>query len=211
LIECLLRHLPQTLQVQGIENLGSGSSEAGNRNQDLALGWIDLATQVLTQATTDHGGLDPDFLPLGKPLAQVLSQLSWQLIRHSYPLTCLLQGIEARILQPEWGWEQGSLRLIAILSLRNAAVDLQLDVTRGTVAALETLLIVPDILVQVDTPEWPSLKEPMGQFRCRIIQQLAQHLPELALLTEGLGIEFCSPNQAWQAGTLGLRLELAFQ
>ncbi|MGA1624910.1 MAG: hypothetical protein ACO4AJ_04670, partial [Prochlorothrix sp.] len=172
---------------------------------------VNLACDILEPPLVTQTLVDWGFLPAETDLENFALQLLWQLIHHSYPLTCLLSGVPGQILQPQWGWENGMISLVPLLRLQSDNLRLDLDLTSGSPVRVETLLIAPDILLQTNTPEWPQVRETVGQFQGELQHTMQQVIPELQLLFEGMGVRFHTHNQPWHLGQLQLRLELSFQ
>lgn len=199
---------------------------------------VNLACQALTPPDPPPTLLNTHFVLGESTVAELIQRLTWFLIRDSYGLTCLLSGINAQILQPEWGWESGVLRLLPILQLHthstageeidqqgiqeqssslifpaidSPAIDLQIDLSTGSPAPLETLLVLPDILINIEGTDWPDTRAPVFQFRTELLSRLQQLLPELEVLRSPVLVELAPPNQPWQAATLQIQFELGFQ
>jgi len=184
---------------------------------------IDLACEALKLPDPPPTLLNTDFVPPESSLATLVNRLIWELIRNSYGITCLLSGIPAQILQPEWGWESGVLRLLPILKVQSSnlqegvsgtnfpGVDLQIDLGTGAPAPLETILLLPDILVSIDGSDWQQTRESAMEFRSGILQQIYQLLPELEVLYCPLPVELSLDQGPWQPATVHLQLELGFQ
>ena len=199
---------------------------------------VNLACQALTSPDPPPTLLNTHFVLGESTVAELIQRLTWFLIRDSYGLTCLLSGINAQILQPEWGWESGVLRLLPILQLQthstageeidqqgipeqssslispaidSPAIDLQIDLSTGSPAPLETLLVLPDILINIEGTDWPDTRAPVFQFRTELLSRLQQLLPELEVLRSPVLVELAPPNQPWQAATLQIQFELGFQ
>ena len=199
---------------------------------------VNLACQALTPPDPPPTLLNTHFVLGESTVAELIQRLTWFLIRDSYGLTCLLSGINAQILQPEWGWESGVLRLLPILQLQthstageeidqqgipeqssslispaidSPAIDLQIDLSTGSPAPLETLLVLPDILINIEGTDWPDTRAPVFQFRTELLSRLQQLLPELEVLRSPVLVELAPPNQPWQAATLQIQFELGFQ
>lgn len=194
---------------------------------------VDLACQALTPPDPPPTLLNTHFVLGESTVAELIQRLTWFLIRDSYGLTCLLSGINAQILQPEWGWESGMLRLLPILQLQthstpgaemegqwiqdssisliSPAIDLQIDLSTGSPAPLETLLVLPDILINIEGTDWPDTRAPVFQFRTELLSRLQQLLPELEVLRSPVTVELAPPDQPWQVATLQIQFELGFQ
>jgi hypothetical protein len=182
---------------------------------------IDLACEALKLPDPPPTLLNTNFVPSESSLATLVNRLTWELIRNSYGITCLLSGIPAQILQPEWGWESGVLRLLPILKVQSlnepeqgmesAAIDLQVDLGTGAPAPLETILLLPDILVSIDGSDWQQTRESVIEFRSGILKQIYQLLPELEVLCCPVPVELAIDQDLWQPATVHLQLELGFQ
>lgn len=181
---------------------------------------IDLACEALKLPDPPPTLLNTDFVPLESSLATLVHRLTWELIRNSYGITCLLSGIPAQILQPEWGWESGVLRLLPILKVQSlalqdqtdsAAIDLQVDLGTGAPAPLETILLLPDILVSIDGSDWQQTRESAVEFRSSLLKQIYQLLPELEVLCCPVPVELATTEGTWQPATVHLQFELGFQ
>ena len=179
---------------------------------------IDLACEALKLPDPPPTLLNTHFVPRESSLATLVNRLTWELIRNSYGITCLLSGIPAQILQPEWGWESGVLRLLPILKVQSPpdgaespAIDLQVDLGTGAPAPLETILLLPDILVSIDGSDWQQTRESVMEFRSGILKQIYQLLPELEVLCCPVPVELAIDQGSWQPATLHLQFELGFQ
>lgn len=213
--------LPQSYRIQsqlrqgGLDWASLSRRPLANQDSDTAspllTKLVDLACQVLDSQNHPTTLVDVGFLPPKTSLENLALQLLWQLIYHSYPLTCLLSGVPAQILQPQWGWETGMIHLIPMLCLHSGDRRFQLDLTTGGPVQVENLLIAEDILLQTNTPEWPQVRDTVAQFQQQIRQQLQQLVPELQMLLEAMPVRFQTQGQSWQVGRLQLKLELSFR
>jgi hypothetical protein len=181
---------------------------------------IGVACEALKLPDPPPTLLNTDFVATESSVAALVHRLTWALIRNSYGLTCLLSGINAEILQPEWGWEAGILRLLPILKIQGVnlqdvpeteVLDLQVDLGTGAPAPLETILVLPDILVNIDGVDWQKTRESAVEFRSGILKQIYQLLPELEVLCCPVPVEVALTPGEWQSATLDLQFELGFQ
>ena len=224
--------------LQSFSQKGEVTRPEPDKQQRL-LDLVDLACQALTPPDPPPTLLNTQFVFGESTVADLIQRLTWFLIRDSYALTCLLSGINAQILQPEWGWESGILRLLPILQLQtdssseqlvseqliseqvigqailgqsiSPSIDLQIDLSTGSPAPLETLLVLPDILINIEGTDWQDTRAPVFQFRTELLSRLQQLLPELEVLRSPVPVELAQPNQTWQPATLQIQFELGFQ
>ena len=208
----LIYHQLQQAKAQnwGLELLDR-AGENSTTAEKLLPSLVQLACETLDPPLTQQTLVDWGFLPAESDLEALALQLLWQLIHHSYPLTCLLSGVPGQILQPQWGWENGMIYLVPLLRLQSDGLCFDLDLTSGSPVQVETLLIAPDILLQTNTTEWPQVRETVGQFQAGLQRKLQCVIPELSLLFQGMTVKFRNCQQRWRLGQLQLRLELSFQ
>jgi hypothetical protein len=95
--------------------------------------------------------------------------------------------------------------------MESAAIDLQVDLGTGAPAPLETILLLPDILVSIDGSDWQQTRESVMEFRSGILKQIYQLLPELEVLCCPVPVELAIDQGSWQPATLHLQFELGFQ
>ena len=215
--------LPRVYHVKtllhGLGQQGKITQPSPHKEQNLVK-IIGVACEALKLPDPPPTLLSTDFVATESSVAALVHRLTWELIRNSYGLTCLLSGITAEILQPEWGWETGILRLLPILKIQGSnlqglpeteLLDLQVDLGTGAPAPLETILVLPDILVNIDGVDWQKTRESAVEFRSGILKQIYQLLPELEVLCCPVPVEVALTPGAWQPATLHLQFELGFQ
>jgi hypothetical protein len=158
---------------------------------------------------------------LGVNLAHVLHRptvvsalapwLLWAIARSAYDIMGLLEGITARVFQPDEGWQSGCLRLVAFLQInlpeQADSASTNLDLT--THQFVRTLL-PPTAMVQAvdnDLCQEPIWVEGLLQ---GLLQHIQTMTPSLVPLIQGLPVEALVPYQSWQSGSVQLQLGLEF-
>lgn len=189
--------------------------------QGRLLKMVELAMAALQFPDPPPTLLSAGFLAPEANLGDLVHYLSWVLIRESYNLTCLLSGITAQILQPEWGWESGILRLLPILKIQGyqpssdrrstSKTAWQIDLSTGAPACLETLLLLPDILVNIEGTDWQNTRQPVYQFRSELLGYLQQLLPEFQVLRCPIPVDLRTQQEDWQRVQVSVEFELGFQ
>lgn len=175
--------------------------------------------EMLTEASAGNrnaAGLDADqwlHHRLQHPglVSSVAPWLLWAIARSAYDIMGLLEGITARVFQPDQGWQTGCLRLVAFLQINlpeqfNGELD-RLDLT--THQPVQALL---PSTVMVQTVDNDLCQEPIWVEG--LLQGLLQHIqtmtPVLAPIIHGLPVEVLVPHQSWTTGSVQLQIGLEF-
>ncbi|HEY9615582.1 MAG TPA: hypothetical protein V6C64_01985 [Microcoleaceae cyanobacterium] len=156
-------------------------------------------------ARTSISLLQPDLL-----MDQLLPKLLWQLTAGSYEIMQLIGGVEARLLQPSYPWQDGSLRLMAVLHLTSPEITWQVDLATGRLVASGELKVKPEAIVQSHL--LPSCQYPIqvNDLTAQLQQQIRETAPEVGLLMSKTAIEWLAAEQEWRSGFLQLDFYLEF-
>lgn len=156
-------------------------------------------------ARTSISLLQPDLL-----MEQLLPKLLWQLTAGAYEVMQLIGGVEARLLQPGYSWQEGSLRLMAVLHLTSLESVWSVDLATGRLVLGGEFKVVPEAIVQSQL--LPSCHHPIqvSTLTAQLQQQIRETAPEVGFLMTKTAIEWLMPEQEWRSGFLQLDFYLEF-
>lgn len=156
-------------------------------------------------ARTSISLLQPDLL-----MDQLLPKLLWQLTAGSYEIMQLIGGVEARLLQPSHSWQDGNLRLMAVLHLTSPEITWQVDLATGRLVARDEFKVMPEAIVQ--SQRLPSCQYPMqvNDLTAQLQHQIRETAPEVGLLMTKTAIAWLATEQEWRSGFLQLDFYLEF-
>lgn len=142
-----------------------------------------------------------------KPL---VASLLWRLAQSTHEALHLIEGQQAQVAEAGQ-WQSGVLRLVVLLDL---AVSQGQQAQAGQAFDLVMAQPAPDLL---PTARLLKIKSLLGQQPMSVaayLQQLTRQFitaaPILRAFFEGYSANWLMPQQDWQAGTLKLKLGLAF-
>ncbi len=154
-------------------------------------------------------------------ISNLVPRLLWSVMRSSYPVMRLLEGLEVQHYQTDRGWKRGMLRLVSLLDLQLPELSCCFDL--ATSQPLENLL-EPNSLLQTEEPILPLPRSPLafvvgmashqtisaGEQLQALRLQVQGADPVLEKLLEGVSVECLHPGQGWQMGQLQLKLGFEF-
>lgn len=145
---------------------------------------------------------------------ELLSILLWSVTRISYDVKCLSDGSRGTAIQPNGGWDRGTIRLLTIAALKMRGEE-RLQQIDCLTKQRPTFLLPENAVIQGDT-----------NLICREPRQVSAILKELkeevqiacAETTDfvkptRLGfptIEFLEPGQEWRQAEMRLTMEMSF-
>ncbi|MBL1178505.1 hypothetical protein [Pantanalinema sp. GBBB05] len=156
-------------------------------------------------ARTSISLLQPDLL-----MDQLLPKLLWQLTAGSYEVMQLIGGVEARLLQPGCHWQDGSLRLMAVLHLTSPEIAWHVDLATGRLVAGRDFKVAATAIGQ--SQRLPSCHHPIqvSDLMIQLHQQIRETAPEVGFLMTKTAIEWLTTEQEWRSGFLHLEFYLEF-
>ncbi|MDJ1181886.1 hypothetical protein [Roseofilum casamattae] len=140
-------------------------------------------------------------------LTEWISHLLWELTSLSYEMMQLLGSTPACVLQPEWGWDAGTLRLVALLHLKAIDRELCIDLAAGGPYTPSHFCLMNDAAIELarsprDQPHtWRS-----DRFLESIHQDIAAARPTLKLLLSGSPVQMLQADGTWIPGLAQLTL-----
>lgn len=144
-------------------------------------------------------------------LSQWISHLLWELTSLSYDLMQFLGQVPACVLQPEWGWDAGTLRLVALLNVKSIDQDLQIDLATGQSYTPSHFCLMNDAIIELSLRENESkLTLQTDQFLEQIQTEIETVRPALGLLFSGTGVKISASGQPWKLGLVQLTLVTEF-
>ena len=145
---------------------------------------------------------------------ELLAILLWAVTRISYDVKCLVDGTRCRAIQPSWGWDMGTVRLLAIaaIKIRGEETPLEIDCKTG---ATPTWLLPDSAVIQSDTNLVCREPRQVGNILRELKEELQAACEETTdfLVPTRLGypaIEFLQPGQEWRQAEMRLDLEISF-
>lgn len=138
------------------------------------------------------------------------SRLLWQLTCISYPIMRLLGGVKAYILQPNYGWEVGTLRLLVVWNIKTMQTDLQLDLATGEAVYPSHFNLKQDAAIQFVEDDLSQEPECVDNLIAQFWVEIREASPLLKLFLEGTQLELQDSNPIWQPGLMQLHLDLEF-
>jgi|GEM_PF-3694920 len=160
---------------------------------------LETACAIVPYLTQPELGL---FLPVleadteegGYALNDWLQGLFWAVTRSTYTIAQLVGGVYAQVLQPEQGWQTGTLRLVVLLTIAHGVQQWVWDLgTRQRLTAPPQWLS-PDAIVCLDhQPAYPNPIR-LANLQTQLLAQLRASEPRLTVWETGLPMQ-------WQATT----------
>ncbi|HIK10526.1 MAG TPA: hypothetical protein IGS52_09720, partial [Oscillatoriaceae cyanobacterium M33_DOE_052] len=147
-------------------------------------------------------------------------QLFWQVLRNSYDMSMLLEGVAAAVLPPSGEWVAGTLRLVLVLHLSytnvaGVVVEQEIDLFTGSPYIDRHPLAAGAILQgrlgenQEETLWHISNPVTVAEMLAQIQRPLAAADPFMQRLIDGMAIEMQGDIYSpWCPGNAQLRLEL---
>ncbi|MBD2074732.1 hypothetical protein H6F86_12700 [Phormidium sp. FACHB-592] len=143
-------------------------------------------------------------------LDELAPKLLWSLTRHTYEMTQLLGGVPAQVLQPGEKWQQGTLRLLAVLQITAPELSYTLDLSTGRSVPVTVAALPRDAIVQSCIAAFCQQPTAIATLTDHL-EQLCANSPEQQLLVNGFAVDWLKDvEQDWQSGTMTLSLSLVF-
>lgn len=204
----LARELSTAVPI--VQRIYSSRSHAGDEPQktrSLLLKFTEIAVAVVNRCMGN-----PLYLSLGQKikLDKWIPHLLWQLARSSYDIMRLLGGVQAYILQPDWGWSLGTLRLLAVLNSQALNQSLQLDLATGELVKPSSFWLMSDAIIELAESGFSKEPEQVGNLLTKLIDQVQATTPTLQPFLDGTPIELLTADENWQPGLLQLSIDLEF-
>ncbi|MBD0267762.1 MAG: hypothetical protein ICV77_05640 [Cyanobacteria bacterium Co-bin8] len=158
------------------------------------------------QKTPETGG------PTTQPqlLTILIPQLLWAIASSGYEIMRLLEGVQARLQQPEAAATVGILRLVPVLSWQTGQGELAVDLATQSVPQGKGLPL--DGAVQLTEGDLEGSLRPAWSWLSEITRQVSQRHPALQDLLElGCPVEALSPGHDWYSGRLSLSFYLKLE
>ncbi|MBE9144563.1 hypothetical protein IQ236_15240 [Planktothrix mougeotii LEGE 06226] len=146
------------------------------------------------------------------PLIDLSLRLLWQIVKSSYNVMQLMSGIQAKVLQPGFLWQTGTLRLLMVLSAEFLSDSWELDIATSQPLKFDLKPIIPESIIQSDWSEWCRSPQSLVVLKLQVIN-LLETLPELQSWMKGVKIDWGNPNEDlelstnWQPGLAQLSLD----
>lgn len=140
-------------------------------------------------------------------VADLIPRLLFWIARSSYAAMQLVEGIQATVYQPGDHGESGMLRLSVSLEAKATTNDWIFDL--ATHQPLPTRLAA-DAVVQSDESYVCKQRDRIENLLKRLTESIRQITPEASQLMDGVAVELLTPRQAWQLGTVQLRIGFEF-
>ncbi|HIK12746.1 MAG TPA: hypothetical protein IGS52_21225 [Oscillatoriaceae cyanobacterium M33_DOE_052] len=150
---------------------------------------------------------------------ELLAIMLWAVTRISYDVNCLVEGTKARAIQPAGGWEQGTIRLLAIVSLKAShsvgdSEDKYIEIDCKTKQPPNWLL-TDTAVIQSDNNLVCREPRQVGAILRELKQELQTACVETTdfLVPTRLGfpaVELLEPGREWRHAQMRLGLEISF-
>jgi len=139
--------------------------------------------------------------------ADFAPQLLWGIVRSSYEVMRLLEGVPAIVVGEDGRSHPGILRLAALLRISIADQPQVSDLVTHyppskTLAHTTPLQILAGYVM--------TAPRPAGDILRTLIQQIRMATPAVLSFLDGVAITALAPQQPWQDGVLSLQMELEF-
>jgi len=193
-----------TPMVQSIYYRRDSLGDEPQKTRSLLLKFTETAVALVNRCTAN-----PLYLSWGREiqLDKWIPHLLWQLTGSSYDIMRLLGGVKAYILQPEWGWCLGTLRLLAVLNINPS---LQLDLATGEPVKPSFFWLMSDGIIELAESGLSKEPEQVGDLLTKLIDQVQTTTPTLKPFLDGTPIELLTADKNWQPGLLQLSIDLEF-
>jgi hypothetical protein len=146
------------------------------------------------------------------PLIDLSLRLLWQIIKSRYNIMQLMSGIPAKILQPGFEWQTGTLRLLAVLSAEFLNDSWELDIATCQPLQFDLNPISTESIIQSDWIEWCRSPQSLDCLKLQIINIL-ETVPELKSWMKKVKIEESHSDASlelsnnWQSGLAQLSFD----
>ncbi|MGK7905530.1 MAG: hypothetical protein AB4352_29815 [Hormoscilla sp.] len=190
--------------VQSIYYRRHSLGDAPHKTRSLLLKFTETAVALVNRCMEN-----PLYLTWGREiqLDKWIPHLLWQLTGSSYDIMRLLGGVKAYILQPEWGWCLGTLRLLAVLNINPS---LQLDLATGEPVKPSFFWLMSDGIIELAESGLSKEPEQVGDLLTKLLDQVQATTPTLKPFLDGTPIELLTADKNWQPGLLQLSIDLEF-
>ncbi|MBF2028788.1 MAG: hypothetical protein IGS48_18835 [Oscillatoriales cyanobacterium C42_A2020_001] len=164
-----------------------------------------LSELTYHSASSNFSLLQPELL-----IDELLPKLLWHISRSSYLGMQWLGGVPATILQPTVDWKIGTLRLMVVLELKAAAERWLIDLAAGRFVESEGSGMDAIAIAQIHGSS--AFPEPLliQSLQAQLLQSIQATAPEIALLMQGVAVEWLTRSHDWNPGMLTLHASLEF-
>lgn len=163
---------------------------------------VKLACEVVDAMQAGDDEPSSSLVQLKISLTDLTIKLMWYLIRSTYDIMQLVGGITAQVLQPGGVWEKGTLRLLGLLQAHNSNFPYKIDVATGQVYPSPNPVLPPQAILRSNESEFCRELIDVGNLTAKIINELRESSPELAIWIDGMGIEVRSSSAVSPKGGL---------
>ncbi len=137
-------------------------------------------------------------------------RLLWQVVKSNYNIMQLMSGIEAKVLQPGFGWQAGTLRLLSVLSAEFLNDSWNFDIASSQPLNFDLNPISAESIIQSDSIEWCRSPQSLDFLKSQIINIL-ENVPEIKSWMKGVKIEGencdLELSNTWQSGLAQLSFD----
>lgn len=181
--------------------------QADHDVDDQLLAIVKTAITAIPDVTADsHMGLLQPMLLMD----ELVPKLLWWLTSSTYEIMQLLGGLPAQVLQPNATWQQGTLRLLALLQIKAIDQHFTIDLSTGQAVTATEIQLSPDAIVQSHAIEWWQQPIQLATLKANLDQQIRLAASSCELLQHPIAIEWLEETAIdWQPGTLQLSFAIA--
>jgi len=153
-------------------------------------------------------------------LDELIPHLLWSITRSSHEVMQLIGGIKGAVFEPGCDWEQGTLRLLAMLQFQAIGVNWMIDLATGRAIAPTISFLNPKAVCQAFAfPEvFPHFSFSLllrhaiqaEKLLANIQQHIQETTSEIGRLMNITTVEWLEDGHDWEQGTLTLIFGLEF-
>jgi hypothetical protein len=151
-----------------------------------------------------------NFLQQNLQLDELALRLLWCFSHSAYDVMQMMSGISVSLLQPDSGWQTGTLRLWMGLTVQTPELDWCLDLMTGQSPEVQATAVALNSVVRSPHVAWlyqPMLLELLD---AKIRRHIAQATPELLLIMQGAEVDLLEADNQWQPGVVRLSASFEF-
>lgn len=182
----------------------------------LMLAMVDTACTLIAQSEQPESWLLPPALAAfhtaeGCSLGELLLGLFWSVTRSAYAIAQWVGGVYAQVLQPQQGWQTGTLRLLWMLTIATEAQVWCWDLTTRQLLTTIPPALDPQAVICWDAHLAYPTPLRVATLQAQIRHQLEMNAPQIMVWEQGLPLAWQAPEAtAWQAGQWQLTSNLEF-
>lgn len=213
--ETLLRYHLLT-QFPTWQRLAQRSDRDALDPDPLILAMVETACTLIAQWEQPESWLLPPALAAfhttgGCSLGELLLGLFWSVTRSGYAIAQLVGGVSAQVLQPEQGWQTGTLRLLWMLTITTDAQAWCWDLTTRQLLTTIPPALDPQAVICWDARLAYPTPLRVATLQTQIRHQLQMNAPQIMLWEQGLPLAWQAHEATtWQAGQWQLTSNLEF-